>query len=312
MTSPFGTIDVIADPATGPVAEQLPQVRRCLDRLDLPHRVHVAPEPGAGEALARAARLAGGRFLVALGDDAAVQRVINGSLGEEGPEVLDLVIGVVPAGSGNDLVRSFGLPEDAEGACEHLVGDNVYPLDLMKVVTTDPDGMRVMRYAANLAEVGLGGEMARRSRRGGGDAARTDPGGGRARFTAFWGAYLRAKPADVIVRVDTKAWEGRAFNIVIGNGQFTGGLRLAPRSFPGDGVIDALIFHGPRTDAYTMLPDIYRHGDHVPNPHIEELRAKIRIAVEADRPLAVVADGVPAGTTPATFQVIPQPISLKL
>ncbi len=237
---------------------------------------------------------------------------INGSLGEDGPEVHDLVIGVVPAGSGNDLVRSFGLPGDAEGACEHLVGDNVYPLDLMKVVTTDPHGMRVMRYAANIAEVGLGGEMARRSRRGGGDAARTSPGGGRARFTAFWGAYLRAKPADVIVRVDTKAWEGRAFNIVIGNGQFTGGLRLAPRSFPGDGVIDALIFHGPRTDAYTMLPDIYRHGDHVPNPHIEELRAKIRIAVEADRPLAVVADGVPAGTTPATFQVIPRPISLKL
>ena len=34
-----------------------------------------------------------------------------------------------------------------------------------------------------------------------------------------------------------------------------------------------------------MLPRIYRHGDHIPDPHIHEMRAKIRVAVEADRPL---------------------------
>ena len=61
-----------------------------------------------------------------------------------------------------------------------------------------------------------------------------------------------------------------------------------------------------------MLPRIYRHGDHIPDPNIEEMRAKIRIAVDAERPLPVVADGVPLGTTPATFQVVPQQILLKL
>jgi diacylglycerol kinase (ATP) len=312
MTSPFGTIDLIADPGTGPVAERLPEVRRCLDRLDLTHRVHVASEPGGGAALARDARRAGGRFLVAMGDDAAVARVINGSMDEDGPTSDGLVIGVVPAGSENDLVRSFGLPGDAEGACQHLVGDNVYPLDLMKVATTGPDGERLVRYAVNLAEVGMGGEAASRERRRVRDAVGGSPQAGRGRFVAFWRAYLRAKPTKVTVQVDMRAWEGTAFNIVIGNGQFSGGLRLAPRSFPGDGVLDALIFHGPRSDAYTMLPDIYRHGDHVPSPHIEELRAKIRILIEAERPLAVVADGVPAGRTPVTFQVVPQPLRLKL
>ena len=135
----------------------------------------------------------------------------------------------------------------------------------------------------------------------------------RQRFLAFWSGWLRSKPTDVTVSVDTKTWEGRAFNVIVGNGQFTsGGMRMSPRSFPGDGVLDALIFTGPRSDAYTMLPKIYRHGDHIPDPNIKEMRAKIRIAVNAERPLALVADGVPLGTTPAMFQVVPQQIRLKL
>ena len=48
----------------------------------------------------------------------------------------------------------------------------------------------------------------------------------------------RARPA--------RTWEGEAWNVVVANAQFTdGGLRLSPRSFPGDGVLDALVFTGP-------------------------------------------------------------------
>ena len=110
-----------------------------------------------------------------------------------------------------------------------------------------------------------------------------------------------------------KTFEGRAFNVIVANAQFTSaGLRMSPRSFPGDGVLDAHVFRGPRSDAYRMLPRIYRHGDHIPDPNIHEMRAKIRVAVEADRPLPIVADGEVLGTTPATFQIVPQRILLKL
>jgi len=77
-------------------------------------------------------------------------------------------------------------------------------------------------------------------------------------------------------------------------------------------VLDVLIFRGPRSDAYTLLPRIYRHGDHIPDPHIKEMRAKIRVSVDAERPLPIVADGGLMGSTPATFQVIPRSILLKL
>jgi diacylglycerol kinase family enzyme len=36
------------------------------------------------------------------------------------------------------------------------------------------------------------------------------------------------------------------------------------------------------------------------------------LRIETDRPLPVVADGIAFGTTPASFQVVPRQVMLKL
>ena len=95
------------------------------------------------------------------------------------------------------------------------------------------------------------------------------------------------------------------------NSQHARGLRISPRSYPGDGVLESAAFTGPRSDALTMLPKIFRNGDHIPHRNIAEHHARIRISVEAERPLQVVADGRVIGTTPATFQIVPRAFLLK-
>lgn len=302
MTSPFGPLVAIADPAAG-VRAELQVLERALKEHDLEHAVVVTERRDEVTRRAAEALEAGTRFLVAVGDDRTVQAVVNGMFDDGRPRAVDAVLGVVPAGTASDLAMSFGLPTDTQAAVGHLAGTNTYPFDVMKIVCDDGRGGRVTRYAVNLAEAGFGGELARRAGEGAGNGRR---------FLAFWSAWWRSKPGRVVVEADRRTWEGTAFNVIVGNGQFTGGLRMSPRSFPGDGVLDALVFTGPRSDAYTMLPRVYRHGDHVPDPNIQELRAKIRIAVRGDRPLPVVADGAVIGTTPATFQVVPQQLLFKL
>jgi diacylglycerol kinase family enzyme len=268
----------------------------------------VAEEPGEAADVAARALEGGGRFLVAVGGDGTVQAIVNGIFGPDGrPRAQGVVLGVVAAGSGCDLVRSFGLPGDTERAVSHLTGDNVYEFDVVKITSTGPNGERVTRYSHNLAEAGFGGAMLRRE-------LRMPAWTGRAqRFLAFWSTLARTRLAQVTVEADKKVYEGPAYNVVVANAQFTGGgMRLSPRSFPGDGVLDALVFRGPRSDAVTMLPRIYRHGDHVPDPHIHEMRAKIRVAVTADRPMPIGADGELLGSTPATFQIVPRALLLKV
>jgi diacylglycerol kinase family enzyme len=299
--SPFGALAVIADPEAGGgrVRDELDAVRRSLNERGLDHDLWVTERPGDGERLASEALAAGHRFVVAVGADGIVQDVVNGLLSDGAGQ--EPVLGVVSAGSACDLMKSFGLPDDTAGGCAHLTGDNTYPLDVMRVTCRGPDGDTHSRYAHNIAEVGLGAAV----------SARTAA--GRGRFGAFWRTYLGYRVPTMRVGIDAKEDRAfRAWNLVIGNGQFSAGLRLSPRSFPGDGVLEALVFTGPKSDAYRMLPRIYRHGDHVPDPGITELRVRIRVGVEASKHLRVVADGRPLGTTPVTFQLVPRRILLKL
>jgi diacylglycerol kinase (ATP) len=309
MTSPFGSLAVIADPAAGEgrVGDRLPAIRRAFEASGLDYHLRVAETRGDGERLTSSALAEGFRYVVAVGDDASVQAVVNGLFRDGSPIVDEPVLGVIAAETPNDLLRSFGLPDDVDGGVRHLLGDNTYPFDVMRVTSVGPDGQRRTRYAHNLAQVGLGAnvELARRR-------LPSRLGDRRRRFLGFWRGYAGTRRGEVRIGYDTKTWEGESFHVVIGNGQFTSGVRLSPRSYPGDGVLDALVFTGQKSDAYTMMPRIMRHGGHVPDDSIKELRAKIRFSIEADHPLAVVADGEPFGTTPATFQVVPQQILLKL
>jgi diacylglycerol kinase (ATP) len=308
-TSPFGALTVIVDPRAGDgrVAANVAAVRRALERNGLEHRIQIAGGPGDATRLARTALDEGYRYLAAVGDDATVQDVVNGMF-RDGRTIVDLpVLAVVAADSGCDLIRSFGLPGDIEGASSHLMGDTTYEMDVMKISARGPDGAPRVRYAHNLAEVGLHALATDR-------AARLPRWMGNARrFVGFWSAYASSRVRSVNVITDGRDHPLRAWSMIVGNGQFAdGGLRLSPRSFPGDGVLDALVFTGRRSDAYRLLPRIFRHGDHVPDPGITELRARLALRIESGRPLVIVADGARLGTTPATFQVVPRQILLKL
>jgi diacylglycerol kinase family enzyme len=67
---------------------------------------------------------------------------------------------------------------------------------------------------------------------------------------------------------------------------------------------------GPRSETFTMLPQVYR-GEQVPSPNIVELRGR-DVSVESERPLPLHVDGTPIGRTPATFVALPQAIRLKI
>lgn len=309
VTSPFGALAVIVDPTAGEgrVAAEVGAVERALAHRGLEHRIQVAEAPGDVSRLATAALDEGYRYLAAVGDDGTVQDVVNGMF-RDGKTIVDSpVLAVMAAGSGCDLVRSFGLPGDVDGASSHLMGENTYELDVMKIRARGRNGATEVRYAHNVAEVGLHASATAK--------AAGFPrwmGNGR-RFVGFWAAYAGTRRAVLDVVVDGRPQQHRAWSVIVGNGQFAdGGLRLSPRSFPGDGVLDALLFTGPKSDAYRLLPRIFRHGDHVPDPGIKELRARVALRIDGPRPLPVVADGSVLGTTPVTFQVVPRQILLKL
>jgi diacylglycerol kinase (ATP) len=309
MASPFGELTVIVNPHAGKrrVGEEIPELERTLRARGLAYRLLRTQGRGDAVRFAREALERGARYLVAVGGDGTVHEVVNGMLDADGGPVGDEpVLGVVAAGSGCDFIRTFGLPGDATRACFHLTGDNLYPLDVGKITYTTVSGETDHRFFVNVAEAGLGAAVAAR-------AERMSPRLGQSKyFVGFWLTLPRFKLATVRVEADRKTYEGSAYMVVIGNAQYYGGgMKVSPRSYPGDGVLDVLVFKGPKSDAFTLIPKIYR-GEHVPHPHVEEFRVRRRLVIEADRPLPIEADGEVLGTTSVVVEVVPQPIRMKL
>jgi diacylglycerol kinase (ATP) len=309
MASPFGDLTVIVNPHAGKrrVGEEIPELKRTLQARGLRYTLLRTEGPGDATRFAREALGNGGRFLVAVGGDGTVHEVVNGMFDEEGkPVVPEPVLGVVAAGSGCDFVRTFGLPGDVTRSCQHLLGENTYPLDIGKVTYVDAYGEERVRYFPNVAEVGLGAAVA-------GRADRLPVSLGQSKyFLAFWLTLPRFKLAQLRVQADRRTYEGTGVMVIVGNCQYYGGgMKISPRSYPGDGVLDVLIFKGPKSDAFTLLPKVYR-GEHLPHQRIAEFRVKQVLRVEADRPLPVEADGEVLGSTPATFEILPQAVLMKL
>jgi len=260
----------------------------------------------AGPSEARIAAIgaleSGDRFLVAVGGDDVVNAIADAMLLRSGDASSDAVLGVVAGSAPCDFIRTFGLPADPAQACRHLQGDDLFPIDAVRV--THQDGPAAGHFV-NLAEVGLGGAIVRRTNRLPASLARAR------RFIGFWTAVAGFRPTDVRLRGDRRTWAGRAHNILLANGQYTGGgYRLSPRSWPSDGYLDVLVMKGPKSDAFTILNKAVL-GEHLPHPNIVEYRCR-RLSIEAARPWPIQADGLVVGITPATFEVLPQAIRLKI
>jgi YegS/Rv2252/BmrU family lipid kinase len=306
VSSPFGPLVIIANPRAGrgKVEGELSGIERVLADAGLVYRIVRTTHAGHATEAARQALDAGERYLIAAGGDGTVHEVVNGMLRDGGPVASDAVLGIVAAGSGSDFAKSFSLPGDAVQASRRLIGDAVRTIDVGKV-TFMSGSSEVTRYFPNIAEAGLGAAVVART-------AKLPRFLGPAKYLCgFWLTLPAFQPAVVRLSADGRSFERRAHNVVLANCRFYGGgMQISPNSEPDDGLLDVLVMAGPKTDAFTLVPKIYKAA-HLPHRNIVELRAS-RVRLESDPPFRIEADGEVLGTTPATFEVLPKAVRLKV
>ena len=288
----------------GGVSKALPEVVAALADRGLEYEVRMTDHPGHAIEIARQESHAGRRFLVAVGGDGTIHEVVNGMIEDDVPIAEDPVLGVVSAGTGSDFIKTFGLPASPSVAVSHLDGSDSFPIDIGKVVYTK-DGAEVTRYFPNIAEAGIGADVVARAER----LPRWL--GPTVYLAAFWLVMRKHKIAQVKVDLVDRVYEGPANNIVVANCQFFGGgMKIAPKAAPTDGLLDIQVEHARKREAISIMPKIFK-GEHLPHPDIEEFK-RVRCSVESDRPLLIEADGEVLGHTPARFEVLRDIIRLKV
>ncbi len=282
----------------------MPEVESHLRARGLEYELRATEAPGHARALARDALDKGSRFLVAVGGDGCVHEVVNGMIDDDRPVNPEAVFGVVAAGTGCDFIRTFGIPAMPSHAVAHLDGPEHFAIDIGKV-TYVKDGGQEISYFPNIAEAGIGAQVAARAGRLPGWLGPT------VYFFAFWLTLARHKPAEVKVDLVDRTYEGKMNNLVVANGQFFGGgMKIAPKAAPTDGLLDIQIERASKREAIAVMPKVYK-GEHVPHPDVVEAK-RVRCSITSEHPLLVEADGEILGYTPASFEVLKGLLSLKV
>lgn len=309
MTSPFGPMLVIANPVAGRGRNAvLPRLVRALTAAGLAHQVEPTRGPGHATELARAAVTERGlRYVVAVGGDGTVHEVVNGLVDVERGIAHrdDLVLGVVAGGSGCDFLRTFGLDRSPEVLARHLATETTMPIDLGRVRLAGADGQPLARVFANIAEAGWGAEVTQR-------ANRLPRLFGPGRYViATLSATGAMRQVATTVTIDHTSTTEPVSEVVVANGQFFGGgMKVAPRALPDDGRFNVQTWRARPADVLRELPKV-RAGEHLERPDIREWQSTT-VEVAGQERLLVEADGEVLGHTPATFDVLPGVLAMKI
>lgn len=306
MTSPFGPAVLICNVRSGKggVGKALPDVEAALKERGLEYEIRRTEQRGHAIEIAREVVSSGGRLVVAMGGDGTVHEVVNGMIQDDKAINPEAALGVIAAGTGSDFIKTFGLPARPKDAVRHLDGGESFLIDIGKVTFMD-GGREVVRYFPNIAEAGIGAAVVARAEK----LPRWL--GPTVYLVAFWLTMRKHKAANVSVDVVDRVYEGKMNNLVVANGQFFGGgMKIAPKAAPTDGLLDIQVEHARKKDAIAMMPKVFK-GEHLPHPDVEEYK-RVRCSITSDRPLLIEADGELLGTTPATFEVLPEVIALKV
>jgi diacylglycerol kinase (ATP) len=306
MSSVYGQLVLICNARSGRggVARCLPEVKSHLEKRELPYEIRYTEGRGDATRIAREALDEGKRFLVAVGGDGTVHEVVNGMIQDDKAVNPDAVFGVVAAGTGSDFIKTFGIPAMPGHAVAHLDGHEAFPIDIGKITYTE-DGAEKVRYFANIAEAGMGAEVV--------DRASRLPRwlGPTVYLVAFWLTLARYRNPNVKADLVDRTYEGSMNNIVVANGQFFGGgVKIAPKAAPTDGILDIQIYRTSKRESLALVQKVQK-GIHLPHPQIEEAK-RVRLSVETDPQVRIEADGEVLGYTPAEFEVLKDLLSLKV
>jgi diacylglycerol kinase (ATP) len=241
-------------------------------------------------------------LLVAVGGDGTVNEVANGIAGHVGPE-----LAIIPRGTGRDFVRTFGIAAKFEDAIRIALEGRTRTIDVGRVDYRAWSGEERTSWFANVASAGMSGAIAQRAN----DSSKV-LGGKLSYLAAILAVFARWEVSEIAVTVDMEERRGPMHDIVVANGSyFGGGLHICPDAKPDDGLFDVLLIgHLTKTDLALTLPKAYK-GRHLPHPKAELLRGR-RVTISSATPLPVELDGEQPGTTPATFEVVPDALHLRV
>lgn len=250
---------------------------------------------------------AGYRKIIVVGGDGTLNEVINGAFLQDACKPEDLLIGMIPVGTGNDWCRMYNIPRKYDKAVHILKKAFRFTQDVGFVNFHDAEGKHE-RYFINVSGMGYDALVAMKTNR------MKDKGRGNAfsyLLNIFTGLFqYKYKPFEI--EVDGKqVFSGRVLSMNMGICKYNGGgLKQVPHAIPDDGLLDITVIKS------TSRLNIIRHvsklydGSFVNLHFVNTYRGKsCRIVSKPPGSVYLEADGESLGHSPLDFSILPKALT---
>ena len=238
------------------------------------------------EEQARKAVAAGTRAVVAVGGDGTVHAALQAVAGTSTP------LAMIPAGTGNDLVRALGVPTDpaaaARAAAEDLAAGTARTVDA---------GRTGDRWWATVLCCGFDSAVSDRANR------MRWPRGRRRYDVAVLAELARLRPRELTLVLDGVSQTLSITMVAVGNTPwYGGGMKICPGADPADGLFDVTVVGATTRLELMRTKPLLMSGAHVDHPSVSVFRAA---RVELSSPgVTTYADGEPVAPLPAVAECV--------
>lgn len=291
-------ITLIVNPAAGngrskKVAEG---AENALRAKNLPFRTLLTDAPGAATRLAKetAASYTEGDLLLSVGGDGTFLEVLQGVIGSPLP------IAALPAGTGNDFLKTLKVPAEPGAALEHILAAEPRMIDIGEI-----------NGALFANECGGGFDVAVL------DYAEPAKKHFRGMLPYFWGV-LRAifgyHCIPMTVTADGKqVFEGDCLVFSVANGQYIGGgIRISPEADPQSGQLELIVMKAcSRLRMCSYIPGLLRGSILKFKDTVVHCRAET-VTVSSPGGFRVNVDGEIRDLPECTFSLRPAVLKIKM
>lgn len=239
--------------------------------------------------------------LIVIGGDGTLHTLLPALVGSQ------LRLGVIPAGSGNDLARAMGIPRHPEKALQLLLKGKTKRIDILSCGTI---------YCATVIGCGIDGTVAKAVNTSKLKGWFNKLGLGNMIYVWCLLKVLFKYPTYTVqLNVDgtTHTYE-RVWLIAAANtSSYGGGMQICPDASSSDGTMDICIVHGiSRLELLLVFPLVFS-GKHVKHRAVSILQGKrtvIRHEDEMNNELCAHADGELIDSAPLCIRLLPSALQI--
>jgi diacylglycerol kinase (ATP) len=290
-------IRLVVNPSAGKgrALEMLPRVAGRLRDGGGDLEILLSRDFAEAKSMARHAVDDGVDVLAVMGGDGMMHVGVNVSAAAQLSGGNRTTLGLIPAGTGNDLCRGIGLdPQDALAAASVIAAGHARSIDLARVEDT---------FVGAVLATGFDALVNRR-------ANQMPWPRGSTRYAIATMAELRVfSPLHYRLTLDGQVREQEAMLVAIGNTRsYGGGMLVCPNADPYDGLLDVTIIHPVgRLKLLRLFPEMYS-GKFVRDPAVEQLRVR-EVTVEGPG-LVGFGDGEMIAAAPLRVCSVPRAVPI--